>query len=216
MTKPLTLDGRKVEPALFHLEYRTAVIETIGRATTDDWASGLDWYAAASVSAANVASAAGRSGDVEYGADLLAILSPAVNWEHNQTVALDVALGLTAEEISYQGYGNFLERAIAYRINPSRALVRGPKVRPFADTIADPWNGALPAVIDRHMVGIAEWTRPKNIENVGVRAVMASAVSSAADWFGLLTSQAQAIAWAVVRPAPALTARDLLPIPWAA
>lgn len=214
----LTIDGNKVPAETVRADYRAAMFAAAHDATAAQWADGLSWYPRASATAALVADAAGRPGNVAFGADLLAMLSQGTEWSHNVAVAFDVAIGMTADEITYQGYRDVLARAIEYRQTGNRDLVRGPKVCPFAVTICDPWAADIMPVFDRHMIGrrLTAWRNPKNIDRVGVRQALAMAIVDVASWYGHLPSAIQATVWTVVRPVrpSADAAARSLPVPF--
>jgi hypothetical protein len=218
-SRTLTIDGQKVPAERLRAEYRQTLHRTLSTATADQWADGLSWYGRASATAAIVADAAGRPGNVTFGADILAVLSPAVAWRHNVTAALDVAVGMSPADIVYQGYRSNLERAVAYRASADRGLVRGPKVCPFAVTMVDYLAADIMPVIDRHMAGprLLPWHRPKNLENVAVRETLAMAIVDVAAWYGHLPSGIQGTVWVIVRPPDTETsaaAARSLPVPF--
>lgn len=208
----VTVDSQKVPSADVVECMARATSRALAEASVDEWAEGYSWYPRAYAHAAQVASAAGLGDSPEsitLGADIIAILSPGCSWEHNASVALDVALGLDPRDITYQGYGNMLLRATWYRHNvtsgeltipEARAkYLRGQKVTPFAYSVESPWDPSIPPVIDRHMLKLYGLFRPKSLENVGVYDAMALGVALAAEWHGILPNVAQAIAWCYVR-----------------
>ncbi len=221
MRDTLTIDSEKVARADIVADVFDKVAGAIGSASAEQWAEGLRWYADAYAYAAEIGSALGLTDQakaIAAGADIVAILSPACSWEHNVAVAFDVALGLDQSDIVYQGYASNLAKAIGYRnrivagdvwAEVRADLLRGPKVNPFADAIRSPWEPTNLPVIDRHMVTLCGWRRPKSLENAGVMGAVQEGVSLAAAFFGILPIQAQAIAWLTVRPDPAGDDDDL-------
>ena len=135
------------------------VIEHYENATPEEQEEGRLWYPKAHQVAQSIASSSGLS--VPQAAGLLAVYSPQTDWYNNMMRASRVAL----QGKGIGGKGSGIMASDAQRVAADRILagedyhnvVKGPKIRSFADLIAaggnkDPNNPLV--VVDRHAVGV--------------------------------------------------------------
>lgn len=167
--------------------YRTATDDQIGRGTT--------WYADAHSLALALS-----PDDVRRGAGVIAALSPMMPWDRNVTVAVRAF----ADGFASGALGNSCKAANRILAGEDFAdVLKGDKVRAFAETIADP-TGTDAVVIDRHAFDIAvgrttdDETR-RALTRKGVYESFAAAYVKAARTVGVSPSQMQAITWCVHR-----------------
>lgn len=139
------------------------ILTTYRAATDSELVDGTSWYARAHALARELS-----PDGVTIGAAVLAILSPRRSWPQN--VALARVAFETAKELDSEGASTEAREATwsafpttgdqrgklgrLFAGESPDAVVGGPKVRSFWQTIADPLSGG-PAVIDRHAMAIA-------------------------------------------------------------
>lgn len=174
-------------------DYLKNILDVYARATDDEKAHGLDWYAYAQGIALDLSPA-----DVWRGAGVLSALSPLKKWDLNVRIA----------SVSFEtgiAQGNMpMHNAIAQRILDGEFpldVMKGDKTRSFAEAIATGGNGSI-ATIDRHAhdIAMAEFFTDKT-RKIGKRVYreMAVAYSEAADTLGISVNAVQAITWVAWR-----------------
>lgn len=199
------------------------------QASPEDMAAGRDWYARASRLARELADSLPTDhphhGDVERAAAVIAVLSPQMSWPLNVRIARQ-AYRLNGEEWGWVAY-RLAEQLPCLRRNAMKAarlltttdptddIVRGPKVRAFWHTIADP-SDPRGVVIDRHAVDVAvnlvtnDATRGKILGRRGgydqVAATYARAARILSREFGetITPAEVQAVTWTTWRRTRAL------------
>jgi hypothetical protein len=114
-------------------------------ATVADRVAGCGWYIAAHQVALGL-----DSQDPARAAAVIAVLSPLLSWRRNVVEANNVYAGRPVRTL---GSNAQKARRIAAGADPEE-IVRGPKVRAFWHTIADPAEPRA-VVIDRHAIDIA-------------------------------------------------------------
>lgn len=171
------------------------ILKTYRAATDDQIGRGTSWYAdahslALALDPKNPRRAAG----------VIAALSPMMPWERNVTLAVRAY----ADGAASGALGTSVTAAnrILAGEDPEDVL-RGPKVRAFFATIADP-TGTDAVVVDRHAFDIALGRPTDNdtrraLERKGVYEAFAAAYRRAARTIGVAPSQVQAVTWVVHR-----------------
>lgn len=139
-----------------------------------------------------------------HAAGVIAVLSPAVQWEVNCRDAESVCAARKGQDVTVSTYGQFKEKALAIRdgddpikwINPRTA----PKTYAFWKCIKDPDNAAH-VVIDRHAIAallgrhLTDKERGGILKKVGAYQKYSQVYKDAAIEVGILPSQMQAICW---------------------
>jgi hypothetical protein len=179
-------------------------------ATADELVSGTGWYVEAHALAAEI-----DPHDPVRGAAVLAVLSPRRNWAQNVTLAryaYATAAELIASGVSddvWAGTWDAFPTTGDQRRKLSRlfrgedpdAVVGGPKVRSFWQTIADPHSGG-PAVIDRHAMAVAQGRTMSDEElkiNKAQYAAYVHAYAIASAIIGQAPAIVQAVTWVAWR-----------------
>lgn len=180
---------------------RERLLAAFSDATGEEIRDGLVWYTRAHEFAHSLASV--YHVDVETVAKVIALLSPMVEWGENKELAVQALylwragkpghlpclsdswrkarLLLDGRDISCQSSDGF-----------------GPKTGPFWQTIADPDNLALPAVVDSHMLALVTGRGAGSYRATGksIRTV-GEVMADIARELGILIHQLQSIVWLV-------------------
>ena len=141
---------------------------------------------------------------VSHAAGVIAVLSPAVQWEVNCRDAESVCAARKGDDVTVSTYGQFREKAYAIRdgddpikwINPRTA----PKTYAFWKCIKEPDNAAH-VTIDRHALAacfgrlLTDRERSNTLKRVGMYNHFSQVYKDAASVVGILPSQLQAICW---------------------
>jgi hypothetical protein len=185
--------------------YASNILKVYRQATDDQVRRGIDWY-----SDAHAFARALDPGNVRRAAGVIAALSPRIKWRQN----LILAARVYSEGHASGCLGQSARSADAIYAGTDFAYVlNGPKVRAFAETIADPAH-ATGVVVDRHALGVAVGRvvtdrdvasllgTPKRYERV------ADAYREAASVLGIAPSVCQAVAWLVWRESMSRTAAE--------
>lgn len=164
---------------------------------------GLSWYDSAGIFALELTSRFWLA-SCRHAAGVIAVLSPAVQWEVNKKDAESVCAAREGEDPKVSTYGQFKVKAMAIRDgdNPNKWInpVTSPKVWSFYRCIYQPKNKEY-VVIDRHAVAICEGRaltdqeRSRNLKRKGGYDLYSSYYKQAAAQAGILPSQMQAVSW---------------------
>lgn len=178
------------------------ILSVYRRATADQVARGLSWYADAHTIALGL-----DTDNVGRAAGILAALSPRMPWARNITLAARVYTEHKAS--GTLGRSCAMADAIFNGADPD-AILRGSKINAFWRTIADPTDPTA-VVVDRHAVSVAigrvsSDDDTKILTRKGVYEMYAEAYREAARIAGVAPSQMQAITWVVWREAEIRTA----------
>lgn len=174
------------------IDYAVNIMATYKRATGDEIADGIGWYARARDLALELC-----PDDVWKGAGILATLSPMKEWPENVRLArLAVATG--------KATGNVPSATIpCQKILDGMSwddAMNGQKTRSFCIAIATAGRGEV-ATIDAHAHDAATGLTPKWSErpaiNKGLFNSMDAAYREVAEYLGLAVNDLQAIVWVV-------------------
>lgn len=189
------------------------VLRIFRAATPDEIAEGREWYARARTLAVEL-----DPDDIERAAAVIAVLSPRQAWSRNvelSRLAYDLArksAEWTHTSARDEIVGNLptlgrqreqVARLLVDREEPDD-VVRGPKVRAFWRTIADPTDPRA-VVVDRHAVDVAcgevldDARRGKILGRRGGYDLVSRCYSRAAREVGMTPAEVQAITWHVWR-----------------
>ena len=141
---------------------------------------------------------------VSHAAGVIAVLSPAVQWEVNCRDAESVCAARKGDDVTVSTYGQNKVKAFSIRdgddpikwINPRTA----PKTYAFWKNIKDPDNAAH-VTIDRHALAacfgrhLTDRERSNTLKRVGMYNQFSQIYKDAASVVGILPSQMQAICW---------------------
>jgi hypothetical protein len=160
-------------------------------ATPEEVRAGTEWYATAHALAAEL-----LPGDVSRAAAIIAVLSPRQAWGRNAALARQAVETGDGASLPVMHDQRRKVMRLLHGEDPD-AVVSGPKVRSFWQTIADPL-GTHDAVIDRHALAVARGERlagdALRITPTEYReTVMAYAL--AADALGHSPHAVQAVTW---------------------
>ena len=169
------------------------ILATYKQATDDEMSGGLAWYFEANAIARELG-----NGDVEFGAALLAVLSPLEKWERNVAVArLAVAYGYP-----YPTTTDKMGKVTRLLSGETPAdVVSGPKVTAFYNNILDPSGDHV--TIDRHAIDIAfgvvhtDKSRPAGTKKL--IAELSDAYRNVAATLNIVPLELQAITWVAWR-----------------
>lgn len=173
--------------------------EIASRATSDEWAAGMAWYANANVVACSVADALRSRGltyaDDRTGAAVVSAFSPQESWARNCLRA-----GIWAAGGDPRGLPMHMQaatRALGFARDGSDPVdaLNGPKTNAFARNIDGDYD---PVTIDKHMCAAADITA-KELGWVYVYEHMEDAVRAVAREYHVAPAQMQAIIWVVWR-----------------
>lgn len=173
---------------------KSRIRQVFGSALDSEHHDGAHWYPTARRIAEQVADAAGRRGDTELGAGLIASLSPQCSWDENIIRAFAAAEG--DETLSVTADCAWKAHAIVSGVDPS-AVLGGRKVRSFYRNILGDENAVT---VDRHAVAIVfgralSDREIKLLERPGTYLWIAAAYRSVARELGIPASTLQAITW---------------------
>jgi hypothetical protein len=171
------------------------ILKVYRAATDDQLRHGVEWYTdahtfARSLDPANVWRAAG----------IIAALSPRVQWERNMVLAARVySEGFASGTLGRNCMAADEIHAGALPLD----VLRGPKVRAFCCTIADPTD-PYAVVVDRHALSVilghvATDTEQKSYLRRKGYETAAGAYREAALVLGVVPSQVQSVTWCVWR-----------------
>jgi len=176
------------------------IVTTFRRADADQRGRGAAWYDEAHALARAV-----DPTDIRRAAGVIAALSPRMPWGRNVTLTL-------------QAYADGVATGAPFAAQATRILqgedfatvLRGPKTRAFAETIADP-SAAADVVVDRHAVSVllgrnstdADTAR---LDRKGVYRACADAYVAAGRILGVSPTVVQATTWVVWRESEIRTA----------
>jgi hypothetical protein len=159
-----------------------------------EWIAARDWYETAQNLALEMAREYGVT--LEIAASVIAATSPRTIWSFNVKHARAILAG---EEIPAGALGTNDKRGRDCAILGFDGLGNGPKVNAFARNIAG----------DLHAVTIDMWALvaamgetygvPKYLARRGAYDTIATAYRDAADFYGILPAQMQAIVWVAIR-----------------
>lgn len=175
--------------------HASKILATFRRATDDQLAAGVAWYA----DAHSVALALDPQ-DVHRAAGVLAALSPRMPWDRNVLLA---ARTYADGQASGTLGGNCRKAERILNGERWQDVLGGDKVRAFAATIADPTDPDA-VVIDRHAFDVAvgrvtdDATRSV-LSRKGVYERFAAEYRKVARTVGLSPAQVQAVCWVVWR-----------------
>lgn len=175
------------------------IMATYRQADEGQRADGMTWYATAHALAVTLARSAGH--DVLRAAGVISALSPQMQWERNQTLA-----------IRTYAEGGISAGALGVSVRKADAIFNGadvvttlkaPKTVAFALVIADPTD-THNVVVDRHAMSVALGHTVTDAEAAalgrkGFYEAYATAYRKAAADAGITASQMQAITWVVWR-----------------
>lgn len=174
-------------------DYTANILNVYMRASSDEYEHGMNWYPGVHELALNWA-----RGDVWKGAGVIAAYSPLTPWWRNMELAM------------YSLYHNCPRvdalsnswRAANRILHGEHTLdvLRGPKVRAFAISIADPDTQSVTVDSHAHSIAIGEhlFTRHSKL-NVTTRNDIIRAYIESARYAGIRVSAMQAITWTVWR-----------------
>ncbi len=179
--------------ALTHSQAVTNIVATFRRATPEQRAAGASWY--------DEAHALARALDpfnVQRAAGVIAALSPRMPWEQNVTLAVRAYADGQASGAPFADMATRILRG-----EPVTQVLRGPKTRAFALTIADPAH-ATTVVVDRHALSIILGRQStdadaKALARKGAYDACARAYVAAAEILGMSATVVQATTWVVWR-----------------
>jgi len=177
------------------------ILAVYNGASADVMRSGIRWYADAHAFAASLDT------DVRRAAAVVAVISPNTSWSANKTLALKAYATMSGEGMGFPDKVSKVTRLFAGE-DPD-AVVKGPKVTAFYQTILDPFHADVRPVIDRHAQDIADGIR--NTEKTrkpptGKRYdAYADAYREVARIVGLPAHMVQAITWESWREAHGIT-----------
>lgn len=172
---------------------------TLSRATPQQYAAGVSWYATAAEHAATLADEYHTSDATAAG--VIAALSPQTPFTLNIQYAGDALAAGTADDVPHFGDAVRKANAILAGADPADVL-RGRKVRSFYANILQPYRPG-PVTIDRHAVsilhGVPLYGPAARVERPGHYHAAAATYRHAARHAGILPHECQAIAWIVWR-----------------
>lgn len=176
-----------------HDDAVASIVATYRRADADQVARGAAWYDVAHALALTL-----DPSNVTRAAGVIAALSPQMPWVRN------VALARTAYAAGEATGAPFA--ALATRVLNGEDIAdvfRGPKVRAFAATIAEP-NGTTAVVIDRHALSVilgrcSDDKDAGRLDRKGVYEACEAAYVAAARIIGVSATAVQATTWVVWR-----------------
>lgn len=171
------------------------ILRVYREATPEQLADGIDWY-----TKAHSLALALDPQNVERAAGVIAALSPRMDWERNEMLAIRAyADGVASGAMTVNT--NKADRIMAGE--DVATVLNGPKTVAFAATIADPTD-AHAVVVDRHAMSVAI-NRVTSDDDAsllslkGVYELYADAYRNAARKIGVSPSVVQAVAWVVWR-----------------
>jgi len=164
---------------------------------------GMQWYQEANKIALSLTERFWLA-SCSHAAGVIAVLSPAVQWEVNCRDAESVCAARKGDDVTVSTYGQNKNKAYAIRdgddpikwINPRTA----PKTYAFWKNIKDPDNAAH-VTIDRHALAacfgrlLTDRERSNTLKRVGMYQHYSQIYKDAASVVGILPSQMQAICW---------------------
>lgn len=200
-------------------------------ASAEDLSAGRDWYARASRLARELADSLpadhAHHGDIDRAAAVIAVLSPRLPWPMNVRVARQ-AYAIAARDDFWSTLvmtytqdlpvlkGNARKAGMLLATtDPTDEIVRGPKVRAFWRTIADPTDPRA-VVVDRHAIDVAvgrvtdDPTRGRILGRVGAYDAVAQTYLRAARILSrelgepITPAEVQAVTWTTWRRTRAL------------
>jgi len=128
---------------------------------------------------------------------ITAVLSPMTKWEQN-IKGTEIILS-TGKDDGVPGFSRNREKALKIYYTKDVSLVSGIKVRPFYETLLNPW-ATTEITVDNWMLNAAgipkEWGNSPTKKEV---AAVQEAVNSLAEEFKLQNTAAQAIVWSAIR-----------------
>lgn len=175
------------------------VLATYRKASDAQRKDGMVWYAEAHALAVTLARSAGHN--VLRAAGVISALSPQMNWERNQVLAVKT---YAERGISSGCLGASVRKADAiYHGADVMSTLKAPKTSAFALVIADPTNN-VDVVIDRHAMSVALGRQVTDMEAAalsrkGFYEAYSTAYRKAAAEVGITPSQMQAITWVAWR-----------------
>lgn len=175
------------------------ILATYRKASDAQRADGMAWYVEAHALAVTLARSADH--DVLRAAGVISALSPQMDWNRNQTLA-----------IRTYAEGGIASGCLGVSVRKADAIYNGadvvetlkaPKTTAFALVIADPTN-THDVVIDRHAMSVAHGRQTTDAEMAalgrkGQYEAYATAYRKAAAEVGITPSQMQAVTWVVWR-----------------
>lgn len=159
-------------------------------ASPGEWKHGQEWY----INAHERAQA--LHDDVRVGAEIIAVLSPRIQWPVNLRDAEELVAG---KEVGFSAYGTNVSKAWDILLEGktlAEVTKGGPKSKAFAHNIQSaPADCECSCVtLDTHMMSIFG-LHHSILQRKGVYEALSQGVRDAAAAFGLIPMQAQAIAW---------------------
>lgn len=164
---------------------------------------GMRWYRSANKIAQGLASRFLLASD-SHAAGVIAVLSPAVQWEVNIRDAETVCAARQNEDVTVSTYGQFKRKAYAIRDGDDPKIwissKTAPKTHAFWQCILHPRNTEH-VVVDRHALaaclgrGLTDKERGAMLKRVGGYAMYSQVYRDAAKEVGILPLQMQAICW---------------------
>ena len=165
---------------------------------------GTRWYQDANSEAQRLSQAYFLPTVATHAAGIIAVLSPAVQWEVNLRDAETVCAARKGDDVKVSTYGQFKTKAFAIRdgdsptkwINPKTA----PKTYAFWKCIVNPRNSKY-VVIDRHALAachgkaLSDKDRGRELSRVGRYGFYSECYREAAKQVGILPLQFQAVVW---------------------
>jgi len=166
--------------------------------------TGRMWYDVARSEAQRLSQAYFLPTVATHAAGIIAVLSPAVQWEVNLRDAETVCAARKGDDVKVSTYGQFKTKAFAIRdgdsptkwINPKTA----PKTYAFWKCIVNPRNSKY-VVIDRHALAachgkaLSDKDRGRELSRVGRYGFYSECYREAAKQVGILPLQFQATVW---------------------
>jgi hypothetical protein len=174
-------------------DYTANILNVYMRASTDEYEHGMNWY-----SNAHDLALKWSRGDLWKGAGIIAAYSPLTPWWRNMELAMYALYHNTPRvdtlSNSWQAVNRILHGEHAL------SVLRGPKVRAFAISIADPNTQLVTVDSHAHSVAIGHHlTTNQSKLNVTTRNDIIRAYIESARYAGIQVSAMQAITWTVWR-----------------
>jgi len=172
-------------------DYAVNIMNTYKRATSEEIADGIGWYARARDFALELS-----PDDVWRGAGVIAAMSPLKSWPENMRLAREAFVNGVARG-HFPGQCDKANRIMAGE--DPRVVLGGPKTTSFCIAIATGGRGEV-ATIDAHAHDAAmgeshAWG--KRLLSKGKFNAMDAAYREVADYLGLAVNDLQAIVWVV-------------------
>jgi len=133
-----------------HAEMVANILATFAQATPEQAIDGATWYAQAHAIAGEL-----MPDDIEKGAAILAVLSPALSWDKNIAAAIAASRRNGRRPAGVIGTNWQKARDIRRVRSDVDSLVRGAKVRAFWRCIATNGTDTHAVCVDRHAAAIA-------------------------------------------------------------